>query len=79
VLIPHANRSDLSEIPAEILKDLQVKPVKHVSEVFPNMLEYLPVVVNDEDLQQETQAEDDQVEVGVFDTQNVSNPPALGD
>lgn len=79
VLIPHANRSDLTEIAPEILKNLEVKAVKHVSEVFPNMLEYLPAAVNDDDLPEPIQQGNRNLEVGVFDTPDVSNQPAIDD
>lgn len=50
VLIPDENQKDLEEISEEILSDLEIKPVKHVSEVIPLMLERLPIPVKDEDL-----------------------------
>lgn len=49
-LIPAENQKDLQDIPKEILQDLAVIPVKHVSEVFPVLLERLPVPVQDEEL-----------------------------
>lgn len=79
VLVPYANRGDLNEIPQEILKNLDVKTVKHVSEVFPNMLEYLPVAVNDDDLQANTSPADTKVDVGVFESPQVSNPHTIDD
>jgi len=38
VLIPDDNRKDLKEIPAKILKALDVRPVKHMDEVLKNAL-----------------------------------------
>jgi hypothetical protein len=40
----------LEEISEEILGDLEIQPVKHVSEVIPVMLERLPIPVKDENL-----------------------------
>ena len=50
VIIPIENEKDLAEIPQEILKDLTVQPVKHLSEIFPILLEKLPMAVDDKDL-----------------------------
>ena len=49
VLIPQENEKDLVEIPDEILKDLEIQPVRHLSEVFPALLERLPLEVREED------------------------------
>jgi ATP-dependent Lon protease len=54
VLIPDENQKDLEEISEEILADLEIQPVKHVSEVIPVMLERLPIPVKDEDLDEPT-------------------------
>ncbi|MFP4315741.1 MAG: endopeptidase La [Desulfovibrionales bacterium] len=38
VLIPKDNEKDLKDVPAEILKDLEIKPVEHMDEVLPEAL-----------------------------------------
>ncbi len=47
VVIPHENLKDLAEIPAEIKRGLEIVAVKHLSEVFPLLLEHLPIEVDD--------------------------------
>ncbi|CAM2070681.1 Lon protease [Sulfidibacter corallicola] len=47
VLIPVQNEKDLAEVPAEIRDRLQIVTVKHVSEVFPVLLEHLPIPVKE--------------------------------
>ncbi|MBT4286891.1 MAG: endopeptidase La [Deltaproteobacteria bacterium] len=72
VLIPDENQKDLEEISEEILSDLEIKPVKHVSEVIPLMLERLPIPVKDEDL-------DDTVVASTESTKNNFNLPGMND
>ena len=42
VLIPDENRRELSEIPANIVQNLEVKPVKWIDEVFEVALQHMP-------------------------------------
>lgn len=42
VLIPHENRKDLDEIPENVLKDLDVRPVRWIEEVLQVALENNP-------------------------------------
>jgi len=72
VLIPYENQKDLEEISEEILVDLEIKPVKHVSEVIPLMLERLPIPVKDEDLE-------DTVVASTESTKNNFNLPGMND
>lgn len=48
-LIPLENRKDLAEIPKDITRGLEVVPVRHISEVFPHLLEEMPLAVHEED------------------------------
>ena len=50
VLIPDENQKDLHDIPEDIQQDLDIQPVKHVREVFPVLLERLPLPVQDDEL-----------------------------
>ncbi len=47
VLIPDENRRELSEIPANILQNLDVKPVKWIDEVFEVALQHMPKLTSD--------------------------------
>jgi ATP-dependent Lon protease len=47
VLIPDENRRELTEIPANILQHLDVKPVKWIDEVFEVALQHMPKVTPD--------------------------------
>ena len=47
VLIPDENRRELTEIPANILQHLDVKPVKWIDEVFEVALQHMPNVTSD--------------------------------
>jgi ATP-dependent Lon protease len=47
VLIPDENRRELTEIPANILQHLDVKPVKWIDEVFEVALQHMPKVTSD--------------------------------
>jgi ATP-dependent Lon protease len=43
IIIPKANMKDLSEIPAEVKRDLEFVPVEHVDEVLRHALEEMPL------------------------------------
>ncbi len=47
VLIPYENQRELSEIPANILQNLEVKPVKWIDEVFEVALQHKPKLTSD--------------------------------
>jgi ATP-dependent Lon protease len=47
VLIPDENQRELSEIPANILQNLEVKPVKWIDEVFEVALQHKPKLTSD--------------------------------
>jgi len=47
VLIPDENRRELTEIPANILQHLDVKPVKWIDEVFEVALQHMPNLTSD--------------------------------
>ncbi|GMQ95721.1 MAG: endopeptidase La [Gammaproteobacteria bacterium] len=47
VLIPDENRRELTEIPANILQHLEVKPVKWIDEVFEVALQHMPNPASD--------------------------------
>ena len=49
VVIPHENERDLAEIPENILKNLTIKPVKWIEEVFDVALSNQPKALSDED------------------------------
>ncbi len=53
VLIPEENRKDLKEIPENILKDLEVKPVRWVDEVLEIALQYSPEPLNEHEIEAE--------------------------
>jgi ATP-dependent Lon protease len=48
VVIPAANERDLEEVPAEVLQDLEIKLVRHVSDVLALALDPTPVTTDDE-------------------------------
>lgn len=64
VLIPHGNEKDISEIPNEIKKELNIEPVKLVDKVLQTALERFPVPVIDP-------VEDKKTEEGANATDNV--------
>ena len=49
VIIPHENERDLAEIPDNIVKDLEIKPVKWVEQVLELALESMPKSLTDEE------------------------------
>jgi ATP-dependent Lon protease len=49
VLIPDDNKRDLVEIPANIKKDLDIKPVKWIDEVLQTALQHMPEPIVDKD------------------------------
>ena len=49
VLIPHENRKDLKEIPDNILKDIEVKPVRWIDEVLEIALQHSPEPLKEEE------------------------------
>ena len=57
VLIPDDNRRELTEIPANILQHLDVKPVKWIDEVFEVALQHMPKLTSDRDGNPEVEAE----------------------
>jgi ATP-dependent Lon protease len=64
VLIPDENRRELTEIPANILQNLDVKPVKWIDEVFEVALQHKPDLTPDREgdpevVEGETAADDD--------------------
>jgi ATP-dependent Lon protease len=64
VLIPDENRRELTEIPANILQNLDVKPVKWIDEVFEVALQHKPDLTSDREggpevVEGETPADDD--------------------
>ena len=64
VLIPEENRRELTEIPANILQNLEVKPVKWIDEVFEVALQHKPDLTSDREgepevVDGETPADDD--------------------
>jgi len=64
VLIPDENRRELTEIPANILQNLEVKPVKWIDEVFEVALQHKPDLTSDREgepevVDGETPADDD--------------------
>ena len=50
VLIPEDNRKDLEEIPATILKSLEIVPVRYLEDALPHVLEFLPQPVEEKPL-----------------------------
>jgi ATP-dependent Lon protease len=65
VLIPDENQRELSEIPANILQNLDVKPVKWIDEVFEVALQHKPKLTSDREgapevVDGETPADDDE-------------------
>jgi ATP-dependent Lon protease len=65
VLIPDENQRELSEIPANILQNLDVKPVKWIDEVFEFALQHKPKLTSDREnasevVEGETPAGDDE-------------------
>jgi ATP-dependent Lon protease len=50
VLIPDDNRRELSEIPANILQNLDVRPVKWIDEVFEVALQHMPNLAPDREV-----------------------------
>jgi ATP-dependent Lon protease len=50
VLIPHENVKDLSEMPQEVLSNLEIQPVRWIDEVLTHALERAPVALTDEQL-----------------------------
>ena len=65
VLIPDENRRELTEIPANILQNLDVKPVKWIDEVFEVALQHMPNPTSDREgtpdvVEGETPAGDDE-------------------
>jgi len=50
VFIPEENRKDLSEVPAEITRGLEIMPIEDVREIIPVLLESKPIPVDDKDL-----------------------------
>lgn len=48
VIIPDQNEKDLAEVPPEIRDSLRIVKVKHVSEIFPILLEQMPLPVVEE-------------------------------
>ena len=64
VLIPEENRRELAEIPANILQNLDVRPVKWIDEVFEVALQHMPDVTSErkespEVVEGETPADDE--------------------
>ena len=57
VLIPDDNRRELTEIPANILQNLDVKPVKWIDEVFEVALQHMPKLTSDREEPPEVEAE----------------------
>ena len=57
VLIPDENRRELTEIPANILQHLDVKPVKWIDEVFEVALQHMPKLTSDREGTPEVEAE----------------------
>ncbi len=51
IIIPKENEKDLSEIPADVLEELQVNPVETMDEVLQIALERLPVPRTDANLE----------------------------
>ncbi len=49
VMIPDDNKRDLVEIPANIKKDLEIKPVKWIDEVLQTALQHMPEPIVDKD------------------------------
>tara|TARA_B100001063_G_scaffold36931_2_gene30499 strand:- start:826 stop:3246 length:2421 start_codon:yes stop_codon:yes gene_type:complete len=53
VIIPHENERDLQEVPDNIKKNLEIRPVKWIDEVLSLALEYSPEPLSDEDYMKE--------------------------
>jgi ATP-dependent Lon protease len=49
VIIPEENVRDLKEVPENIKRDLEIKPVKWVEEALQIALEYMPEPISDEE------------------------------
>lgn len=63
VLIPADNAKDLVEIPENIKHNLEIKPVHWIDEVLEVALQYMPVPITQNDLEEQSKAEADRVKV----------------
>jgi ATP-dependent Lon protease len=50
VLIPHENVKDLSEMPQEVLSNLEIQPVRWIDEVLTHALERAPIALTDDQI-----------------------------
>jgi ATP-dependent Lon protease len=63
VLIPAENEKDLAEIPENIKKNLDIRPVHWIDEVLEVALQYMPVPIEKIDAEEQVKIEADAVKV----------------
>jgi ATP-dependent Lon protease, bacterial type len=62
-LIPAENEKDLAEIPENIKKNLQIKPVHWIDEVLEVALQYMPIPVEKIEVEEQGKNEADAVKI----------------
>ncbi|MDJ0837350.1 MAG: endopeptidase La [Acidobacteriota bacterium] len=73
VFIPLENKKDLSEIPVEITKGLEIRPIEKVEDIFPILLARMPIPVSDADLPPEPRKDEHHETTPVVGTTVITN------